>query len=89
MEQVWRTVEQFHMLEPGDRVLVAVSGGPDSIALLHLLDKQKEKYGIELFVVHVNHQLRAEAEQEATYVQQVCRERNLPFQMFSIDVCDA
>ena len=86
MEQVWRTVEQFHMLEPGDRVLVAVSGGPDSIALLHLLDKQKEKYGIELFVVHVNHQLRTEAEQEATYVQQVCRERNLPFQMFSIDV---
>ena len=86
MEQVWRTVEQFHMLEPGDRVLVAVSGGPDSIALLHLLDKQKEKYGIELFVVHVNHQLRTEAEQEAIYVQQVCRERNLPFQMFSVDV---
>ena len=43
MKQVWQTIEQFHMLEAGDRVLAGVSGGPDSIALLHLLDSCRDR----------------------------------------------
>lgn len=68
MQQVWQTVEEFHMLKKGDRVLLGVSGGPDSVALLHLLVSRQEDYGVQLFVVHVNHQLRAEAAEEASYV---------------------
>lgn len=74
------------MLEQGDRVLLGVSGGPDSIALLHLLDSRKTHYGIQLFVVHVNHLLRPEAEAEAQYVRQICQERDIPFRLFTVDV---
>ena len=88
MKQVWQTIEQFHMLEAGDRVLAGVSGGPDSIALLHLLDSCRERYGFELFVVHVNHRLRPEADGEAQYVQQFCEQKQIPFQLFAEDVAD-
>lgn len=88
MKQVWQTIEQFHMLEAGDRVLAAVSGGPDSIALLHLLHSCRDRYGFELFVVHVNHRLRPEADGEAQYVQQFCEQKQIPFQLFAEDVAD-
>ncbi len=88
MKQVWQTIEQFHMLEAGDRVLAGVSGGPDSIALLHILEKCRESCGIALFVVHVNHKLRREAESEALYVQNLCEQKQIPFRLFSVDVAD-
>lgn len=60
------------MLAPGDRLLVGVSGGPDSMALLHLLHKAPFVDKIELGVAHLNHCLRGEtAEKEADFV---CRE---------------
>lgn len=86
MQQVWQTVEEFHMLKKGDRVLLGVSGGPDSVALLHLLVSRQEDYGVQLFVVHVNHQLRAEAAEEASYVQRLAAKWGLPFRLFTVDV---
>lgn len=86
MKQVWQTLEQFYMLEEGDRVLAGVSGGPDSMALLHILENSREAYGVELFVVHVNHKLRPEAEEEAYYVQHYCESRQIPFCLFTVDV---
>ncbi len=86
MKQVWHTIEQFHILEQGDRILLGVSGGPDSMALLHLLNCCREQYDVQLFVVHVNHQLRPEAATEAAYVQDMCNQWEIPFRLFSVDV---
>ena len=86
MRQVWNTIAQFHMLEPGDRVLLGVSGGPDSVALLHLLHSKAEEYGITLHVVHVNHQLRAEADGEESFVRALAEQYNVPFRSYCVDV---
>ena len=86
MKQVRQTIEQFHMLQSQDRVLLGVSGGPDSIMLLHLLHEWQDLYGIQLYVVHVNHQLREEAEEEAAYVQQLAQAMQIPCQIVSMDV---
>ena len=86
MKQVWRTIEQYEMLQSGDNVLLGVSGGPDSMALLHLLYSSQERLGIHLFVVHVHHGLRPEAEEEASYVQEQCAIWGIPFRLFRIDV---
>lgn len=74
------------MLEPGDRVLVGVSGGPDSIALLHFLHQHRVEYDIELFVVHVHHKLRLEADTEAAFVMEYCKKMQIPVKIFIVDV---
>ena len=60
MEKVKKTIERFGMVERGDHLLVAVSGGMDSVSLLHVLMTLKERLGIELTVCHLNHSLRGE-----------------------------
>ena len=58
LSQVRGTIKQYDMLSPGDRVLVAVSGGPDSVALLGALAKLAPEYPVELMAGHYNHRLR-------------------------------
>ncbi len=66
------------MLEPGDRLGVAVSGGADSVALLRLLERLRDDLGITLVVAHFNHSLRAaESEGDAEFVEQLARTRGL------------
>jgi len=55
---VRETVTRYGMFGPGDSVLVAVSGGPDSVALAHLLNTIAGEYSLQLAVAHLNHCLR-------------------------------
>ena len=67
------------LLGPGDRVLCAVSGGRDSIALLHWLFSKREQLGITVFAAHYEHGLRGEESlRDAAFVEQWCREREIP-----------
>ncbi len=71
------------MIIAGDRVLIGVSGGADSLALLYFLDKFKGQLGIEIGAAHLHHQLRGlEADADQAFVREFCRERQIPF--FSI-----
>ena len=86
-EKVIKFIEKHKMLAMGDKVLVAVSGGPDSICLLHILYSLRELYNIELLVIHINHLLRGkEADQEEEYVRDLSREWNIPFYGFKKDI---
>ncbi len=67
------------MLSPGDRVGVAVSGGADSVVLLHLLRALSERFRIELLVLHLNHQLRhAESDADEDWVRALAGSLALP-----------
>ncbi len=78
--KVSRTIQRYAMFAPRDRVLVAVSGGPDSVALLHILHGLAGQYPIELGVAHLNHGLRPRnAEREAAYAARLARELKLAF----------
>jgi len=59
------TIKKYGMLSEGDKVLVAVSGGSDSVFLLYLLNHLKERYNLSLHVAHLNHGFRKEAEKDA------------------------
>ncbi len=64
---------------PKSRLLVAVSGGPDSVCLLHIMTSLKEALGIELYAAHLNHQLRgAESESDADYVASLTHSLSIP-----------
>lgn len=74
-----QTIDKFNMIQKGDRVLVAFSGGPDSCALLLLLDELKKKYGISLCAGHVNHMLRGkESSEDEKWVKKTCEDLKIP-----------
>ncbi|MCA9396979.1 MAG: tRNA lysidine(34) synthetase TilS, partial [Candidatus Omnitrophica bacterium] len=60
-------------------MLIAVSGGADSIALLHLFKMVQKKSNLQLAVAHVNHQLRKESDADCRFVQDTANELNIPF----------
>ena len=75
------------LLVGGHRVLVAVSGGADSLALLHLLSHAREDHGCEVVAVHVHHGMRgASAEADVGFLEETCREWNVPLEVVRADV---
>ncbi len=84
---VRRTIERYGMLAPGDGVVVAVSGGPDSLALLHLLWSLREDFALSLHVAHLNHLLRGEAaEADAAFVRDTAERLGLPVTVEEVPV---
>lgn len=88
LEQIFhKTIEEYDMIQDGDGVVVGVSGGPDSIALLHLLYRFKERYNIRIVGAHLNHRFRpGDAEKDAGYVEDFCQERGIPCVIETIDI---
>ena len=67
------TVEKYNMLSKGDRVLVAVSGGADSMALLEFFISIKDKYDLNLCAAHIEHGIRGEESlSDALFVKEYC-----------------
>ncbi|MEW9096705.1 MAG: tRNA lysidine(34) synthetase TilS [Clostridiaceae bacterium] len=89
LQKVIRTIEDNQMIKKGDKIIVAVSGGPDSICLLHILSTLKEKYSIELYAAHINHCLRGdEADEDEEYVRGFCKQYAIDFHSIKIDVAN-
>ncbi len=85
-KQTREYMAQFHMTAPGDGVVVGLSGGADSVCLLHLLWCLKEGLGIELRSVHVHHGLRdAEADRDAAFAAEFSGSLGIPFREVRID----
>ena len=78
-EKVLKTIQRYNMLEYGDKVVIGVSGGPDSMTLLNILNNLKEKLNINLYVAHINHMIRKEADEETEYVKDFCAKINVEF----------
>lgn len=75
------------MFEKKDKVIVAVSGGPDSICLLHILNTLKEQLEITLYAAHVNHCLRGqESDEDEKYVERFCKQFNIEFKSKKVDI---
>ena len=69
----------------GDSVVVAVSGGPDSMALLSLMSDIKKEIDIEVICAHVNHNVRKESADEKVFVERFCRDHNIVFESMKIE----
>jgi len=78
-EKVLNTIKKYELIENGNNIVIGVSGGPDSMALLNIFInlKKYKKINCEIIVAHINHGIRDEAEEETKYVENFCRENNI------------
>ena len=78
-QRVLHFIQKEHLVSTPSCLLVAVSGGPDSVCLLHILAELREKLGITLHIAHLNHKLRgAESEADARYVSELAHRLGIP-----------
>ena len=81
------TIERYRMFDTGGRVAVAVSGGADSVCLLHALVELTPRWGLELSVLHVDHRLRGEeSRQDAEFVRDLATRLGLTFTLRELDL---
>lgn len=87
IEKVKETVQKHHMLAHGDHVLIGLSGGPDSVCLLTILNKLKHELGVHLSAAYIDHGLRPdETPYEIDFCRDLCNSLGMPFITRSIDV---
>ncbi|NDI37051.1 tRNA lysidine(34) synthetase TilS [Chengkuizengella sediminis] len=87
VQNVEKTIKEKHLFEAGEKIIVALSGGPDSMAMLHILHTLSSKWNFKLIAVHINHQFRGiEADQEEMLVHQWCNDLQVPCEIGKIDV---
>lgn len=83
---VERTIAQHDIIAPGDQVVLGLSGGPDSLCLLHILTELQTELGFSLSCVHVNHLMRgAQAEEDVRWLSAHCKEIGIPL---TVERCD-
>lgn len=85
-QKVIRFITSHSLIKAGEKILVALSGGPDSVFLLHFLKKYQKKLKIELGAFHLNHSLRKSADREQKFCGELCEKLSIPFYSEKVDV---
>lgn len=90
LKEVLKTIEKYNLIESGDKIVLGVSGGPDSICMLNILNdiRNDKKIHLEfdIIVAHVNHLIREEAKDDEQFVEQFCKKIGVQFYSKSIDI---
>ena len=86
MDRVEALVKEHRLFSPGQRVIVAFSGGPDSMTLLHVLLAISQRLSLQLSLAHLNHQIRPEAAADVAFVEKVAKALHLPLRVKTVNV---
>jgi len=86
IRKVQSSMEKYHMFPQNGNIVAGVSGGADSLCLLRVLVILRDRFGLKLTAVHVNHRIRQEAAEDAAFVERICREWDVPFVLVEEDV---
>ena len=87
-QKVIETIRKYNLIEDGDKIVLGVSGGPDSISMLNILKEIKDDQIIkfEIYVAHINHMIRKEAIDDEKYVKDYCNRNDIKCYIKRIDV---
>ena len=86
-KKIYTTITKYNMLSKNDLVLVCVSGGADSVALLYILYSLKDEFRLKLHIAHLNHMIRGkEADRDAELVRSLAQRLKLPVISRKVDV---
>lgn len=84
--KVYNFVKEFELLRRNETVVLAVSGGPDSLCLLYIFKNLAAEFKLNLIIAHLNHCLRPEGDHEAAAVAALAKELNLPCEVKAVDI---
>jgi len=85
--RISKTIKEYRLIDKGDRLLLGLSGGPDSLCLLHVLASLREGLGFELRALHLNHLMRGEdAEADVAFLEKECADLGVPLSVVRCDV---
>ena len=85
--KVLNYIKENKMIKAGETVVVGVSGGADSVCLLHMLSKHRRLLDIKLLAVHIHHGIRGEsADRDAAFVEEMCRREDIPFFLYKYNI---
>jgi len=85
-QKILQTIKKYNLIKSGDSIVIGVSGGPDSICLLHVLNELKQELNFKIYVAHINHMIREEADLETEYVKEFCNKIEVDCFVKRIDV---
>lgn len=86
MKKILENIREYNLLDKCKTLGVAVSGGSDSMALLHFLFKNKEKLGVEILAINIEHGIRGESsKKDSMFVKIYCEKNNIPVKCFEVD----
>ena len=86
-ETILNTIKKYNLIESNDTIIVAVSGGPDSMCLLdNLIELEQELQIKKIVVAHLNHMIREEAKSETVYVQEYCKNKGIDCYVKFVDI---
>lgn len=85
-EKFLNTIKEHNLINSGDKIVIGVSGGPDSITLLTCMNKYKDKLGCEIIVAHVNHLIRKDSTDDEKYVEKICENSQIKFYKKRIEI---
>lgn len=86
IKRVRETIKRYNLLSKNDRVVVGVSGGPDSVTLILLLNLLRKELNLNLHIAHLDHQLRRDSLQDKEFVKSLAQKLNLPFSSAKINI---
>jgi len=86
-DSIIKTINDYNLISAGDKVLVALSGGPDSVALLWILFELRNDFNIDLEALHLNHMIRADdSDKDEKFCRDLCEKLNIPLTVISEDI---
>ena len=85
-QEVLDTITKYNLIKSGDKIVLGVSGGPDSIAMLNILNELKQKLNFSIVVCHINHGLRKNAIRDEKFVEEFCKKINVEFFVLHADI---
>ncbi len=86
LDKVKVTIRKHNLIAKNDKVLIAVSGGPDSVTLLYLLNSLKSEFKLSLYVAHLDHMLRKDSSSDAEFVKHLAEKLKIPIRLTQVNV---
>ena len=86
VNKIKQTVKRSDLISPGDKVIIGVSGGPDSLALLYIMNSIKNELGLTLYIAHLNHMIRKQSKADLHFVKNASKKLNLKFVSDEVNV---